>query len=141
MLRDKLKPLMSGSVPKWPLATHDLDWWWLFNVYLWNYSLNFALGFVWHLFRSPDSYFKGSHSLASIKSPQLCHTELFITILWKSPNHISRKAGGLPAHWFLLALTLFFPLVTSFNQKLLKCQMEPLCWDLPNKAERAYISK
>lgn len=113
----KLRPLMPGLVPKWPWATHDLDWWWLFNPSLWNYSLNLASGLVCPLFSSPDSIAKEVIHWQGQSLPACAKRNYLLPLFGKPKSHF-QQGWDLPAYWCLL--------VTCFNQKPLEFQMEPL---------------
>lgn len=132
----KLRPLMPGLVSKWPWATHDLDWWWLFNPSLWNESLNLALGLLCHFFSSPDSIPKEVIHWQGQSLPT-CAKQNYSLPLYGKPF---QEGWDLPAHWCLLALTLFFPVVTHFNQKPLEFSMEPL-YQLRSLEEKEYVYK
>lgn len=138
-LMGKLRPLMAGLVPKWPWATHDLDWWWLFNPSLWNCSLNLALGLVCHLFSSPDSIPKEVIHWQGQSLPACAKQNYSLPFYGKPKSHF-QEGWDLPAHWCLLALTLFSLVVTCVNQKPLEFQMEPLYRDLLMK-RNMFITK
>lgn len=129
----KLKPLMTGLVPKWPWATHDLDWWWLFNRSLWNYSLNFALGLVCHLFSSPDSIPKEIIHWQAQKLQDCAKQNYSLPFYGKFRSHL-QEGWGPTSSLPLVGIFIF----TSFNQKPSEFQIEPL-YQLRSPEEREYF--
>lgn len=76
--------------------------------------------------------FIGKHRSSRIVPNRIIHYHFM-----GSSNHICRRDGDLPAHCFWLAF-LFSPVVTSFNQKPSKFQIEPL-YQLRSREEREYV--
>lgn len=90
-----------GHIQPWLMMT--------FYPSLWNYLLSFVLGLVCHLFSSPDINPKEVIRW-QVQILSNYAKENYPLHFMESSNHISRRAGDLPAHWVLLELIYFaFP--------------------------------